>query len=277
MSLIHQERALSFLRLPLTAKRRRVKPVIALLRPLLRAAALAAVLAAGAAWALSSPVFALREVQVETGARVSEAWVRQRVAIFGEHNLLRIDLLEVRTQLLDHEWVRAVELKKQLPDHLRVRVLEHRPAALLRSEGALYYLDAEGGVITRADEAAGWLIVDAPDPGGASVIALREQASRRGALELAALLASEVPPWSGRLEGIEILGEDDYRLEIEGLPYALLVRPGTARERMALFDRLRQPLAAELEAMEAVDLRFTGRIVLRPTAARDFAGRTSEG
>jgi hypothetical protein len=278
VSLINQERALSFLRLPLTAKRRRARPVLGLLRPLVRAAALAVVLGAGAAWALSSPVFALREVQVETGTQVSEAWVRQRVAVFGQRNLLRLDLVEVRARLLDHEWVRGVELRKRLPDHLWVRVLEHRPAALLRSQGVLFYLDPEGGVITRADDAAGWLIVDAPRADATAPGTPRERATRLRALELAALLDSDAPPlWAGRLQEVEILGEDDYRLHVEGLPYALLVRPRTARERMVLLDRLRQPLAAELETMAAVDLRFSGRIVLRPKAADDAARRTSEG
>jgi len=285
VSLMNQERALSFLRLPLTAKRRRVRPLLALVRRLARWGFVVAAVGGGAAWSLGSPVFALKGLSVETGERVSERWVHQRLAVFTERNLLRLDLVEVRTRLVGHEWIRSVELKKRLPDHLWVRVVEHRPLALLRSGEAFYYLDAEGGVITRTDESEGWLIVDAPRAGSAGADAQAEEQrsarSRLRALGLAALLERETPPYgSGRLIGISILGDEDYRLEFEGLPYVLLVRPESARSRMALFDELRDQLAGEIEAwdaVEAVDLRFSGRIVLRPTAAEDSAGRISEG
>jgi hypothetical protein len=164
-----------------------------------------------------------------------------------------------------------------------VRVLEHRPTALLRSSGTLYYLDQDGALITGADDPSGWMIVDASSPraigaAGRPLDSPRERASRRRALELVALLDSDARPlWAGRLLGIEIVGEDDYRLAVEGLPFALVVRTETAQERMVLFDQLRRPLGTELEAIEAVDLRFSGRIVLRPTAVGYAAGRTSEG
>ena len=290
MSLTNQERALSFLRLPLTAQRRRVRPLLALLARLARCGALLAVFGGAAAWSLTSPVFALKGFEVETGERVPQTWVHERLATFTDRNLLRLDLVAVRSQLLDHEWVRAVELKKRLPDHLWVRVVEHRPLAVLRSGEELYYLDAEGGVISGAviadtEDATGWLVVDAPRAPGAGsadpAVQQRATRSRRRALELAALLEAERPPIAtGRLLAVRILGEDDYRLEIEGLPYALLVRPDSARARMELFGRLRDQLVRELDGwggLEAVDLRFSGRIVLRPTAADEAAGRTSEG
>ena len=285
MSLVNQERTLSYLRLPRITRRRRVRPLLAWLGRLARWGLLVAVLAGGAAWCLGSPVFALKGLSVESGERVQARWVEERLAVFDHHNLLRLDLVEIRARLLGHEWIRSVELKKRLPDHLWVRVVEHRPLAMLRRDEAFYYLDADGGIITRAEQEAGWLIVEAA---GAAVTAAdpareerRAASSRRRALELAALLEREPPAGGpGRLIAISILGEEDYRLEFERLPYVLLVTPESARTRMTLFGRLRDQLALEVEgwgAFEAVDLRFAGRIILRPTAAADAAGRTSEG
>ena len=130
--------------------RRRTKSGVA---GLLAAAALRALLVVAlpvglVVWLLYSPYFLIREVEVDPGARVSAAWMRQNLAPLVGRHVLAVSLEGVRRRLSAHPWVASVELRRELPDRLRVSVVERQPVALLATEGGLAYLDGEGLPIT---------------------------------------------------------------------------------------------------------------------------------
>lgn len=95
--------------------------------------------------ALDQPV---KHVQVEGRfQRVSPVQIEQAVATVAKHGFLSIDLEEVRRAVSNVAWVDKVRIERSWPNSLRVRVVEHVPAArwgddgLLNTRGELFLTD----------------------------------------------------------------------------------------------------------------------------------------
>jgi hypothetical protein len=214
-----------------------------------------------AGWLLTSPRFALRQVVVEGTQRVSPAWVERTLQPLRGRHLLRLSLGEAQKLLAGHPWIESVELRRQLPAGLQVRVVERRPVALARQGEALLYIDEAARPIAAFDATLG--PSDLP-----LVSAATSGVGLRPALELAAALAVAAPEWAAELSEIEVLGEEDFRLYTAALPFPLLVRQDT----LALQSRRLQELLPEIRrrypAVAVLDLRFERRIIVQPAAAR---------
>ncbi len=242
-------------------------------------------------WLMVSPRFAVRDLAIITGDRVTEAWVREALAPVVGENLPRLALAHAELLLRDHPWVRGVDLRKDLPARLAVRVEERRAVALLRTGDELYYLDAEGSRIAPFEPSSEGadlplISVTGPDliesstveapaaPGTASdrTAGPREMPNtdRRGEaadLRSAIRLLSEVDEvelsWTAGLSEIEILSEDDFRVHTSALPFSVLVRTGTLNLRARRLEELLPHIKRYGAA--AVDLRFARRIIVQPS------------
>jgi hypothetical protein len=84
------------------------------------------------------------------------------------------------------------------------------------------------------------------------------------ALEVAGDLGRVEPDWAAKLSRIEVLGEEDFRLHTDALPFPLLVTRGQVKEKARLFQKLLPELARRYPEIGAVDLRFSRRIVVQP-------------
>lgn len=254
-------RVLPFRRRPFAARRKRPSFFTRLVVPFAGALMLVGSPAALAAWVLGSPRFGLREVSMEGGERVSKAWVVDTLEPLFGRNLVLLPLGEVEARIATHPWLAAVEASKEMPNRLRLVLVERRPVALLRIGSELRYLDEQGRPFAPCDPL---------DPAG-SVVDLLQVSSSAGpraeysrALRLAAELAAAQPAWAADLSEVEMLGEDDFRIVTAALPFSLLVRTGGVG---AGVERL-QPLLAEIlrrypGRVGAVDLRFPQRMVLQ--------------
>ncbi len=256
-------RVLDFRRRSTPPRRKKPNPLLVLLRPLLAALLLVALPGGLAAWVLTSPCFQLREVVVKGGSqRVSADWVAGTLAPLEGKNLLRLRLDEIMAELRRNPWIDRVELRKELPGLLQVAVSERQPVAFLFSEGRLYYADTAGRRImpvASADEVrqAGLLEVRFahPVPDGVA-----------GALEVAAELGRVRPDWAAALTRIEVLGEEDFRLDSGALRFPLLVTRGQVGPKVRRLEELLPELERRYPAIAAVDLRFSRRIVVQPAA-----------
>lgn len=263
-------RVLDFRRRGAPPRRRRPSVLLSLARPLAAALVLVAVPSGVVAWVLTAPRFELRDVVVAeslgTGGthRVSAAWVRQTLAPLQGKNLVLLPLGRVAGRLHRNPWIASVELVKELPDRLRVRVSERHPEALLLSGGSLVYTDEDGRSIAPVASAAereaarrARLVVVSftrePHPDGVAA-----------ALKVAGELGRVQPDWAGHLARIEVLGEEDFRLHSEALPFPLLVTRGRVGENARRLRELLPELQRRYSAITVVDLRFSRRIVVQP-------------
>lgn len=249
-------------------RRRRRNPWLALIGLLGAALAAVGLPLALVIWVLSSPRFALRSLDVEGGRFASSAWTRAALQPLLGRNLPALRLQEVERLVRTHPWVETVESRKLLPDGLAVRVVERRPAALLReAAGGLAYVDEEGARI------------DAFEPG--QVGALGEFYLVSGAdlspdvvaraISLGRRLERLRPEWGQELSEIEVLGEQDFRLLTAALPFPFVVRhtpeEGALEADLERLARLVPELRGRYERIESVDLRGGRRVIVRPAAA----------
>lgn len=252
-------RVLPFRRPPSAVKRLRRHLLVRLARPFSGALLLVGLPTASVWWLLTAPRFGLRTIAVEGGERVSAAWVKETLAPAHGYNLIQLPLETLGARLASHPWVLGVDLHKELPDRLRVRIIEKRATALLRSGSQLFYLDPAGATIDRYDPAAGpidFLVVTRP----AGV-----NGEPAGALELAQEIERERPDWAAGLSEIEILGERDYRITTETLPFPLLLEAGDWARRARYLETLLPQILDRYDGVAAVDLRFSRRLIVQPT------------
>lgn len=267
---------LPFRRTAVKPRRKRRSLWVRLLRPLATALLLVAAPAALGVWVLTSPRFALDEVAVTAGERVPAAWVQERLEPLAGRNLLTLPLGEVETALAGHPWIGSVALRKELPDGLGVEVTERRAVALVPVAGdkRLWLADASGRPIVPAPAGAGdeFLLVvprqghEDEDGGGVA-----------GAVAAAAELARGRPVWAAGLERVEVLGQGEYRLVTDALPFPLLVRGGAVGPQADRLHAALPALTARLGALRRADLRFPGRLILLPAAGADGGDAISHG
>ena len=128
-------------------------------RSVLRALGLLALLASLAwivlqldGWAASSPRLALRTVRVQGLHRATENELLRMAGVAPGMNLWSLDPAAVAQAMGAHPWVRTVEVSRNLPDTLQLRVEERVPVALA-SLGELYVVDADGAPFKRVSSA----------------------------------------------------------------------------------------------------------------------------
>lgn len=251
-------------------RRKRRSRWLSLVRPAATAIFLVALPTAVGLWLLTSPRFALAELEVTVGERVEQSWVEGRLEPLVGHNLVRLPLAEVERRLDGHPWIGSVSIRKQLPAALSVEVEERRPAARVPGADGLWLADASGRPIVPAEGVAGedgfLLVLPPPWPPEGAAARRAASAAVPRALAVAAELALTRPAWAAGLERAEALGGDEFRLVTEALPFPLLVRAGEIEPGAEYLAAALPALAARIGDLAVADLRFPGRLVLRPAA-----------
>lgn len=267
----HDARVLPFRRRAFAAKRRRRSLWLVALSGLAGALVVVGLPLGLVAWVLTSPRFALRTVDFDGGTRVSRGFVQNALAPLVGGNLVSLPIAQVRTLLRAHPWIAGVEVRKQLPDRLLVRVVERVPAALLRAGDGLWYLDGRGERIAPF----------APTDGAVDLLLVSSssdvEVDPARALEVERELAVARPEWAEKLSEIEVLGDEDFRLYTAALPFPVLVKAGTLAERGRSLAEFLPEIERRYPQVLAVDLRFERRIVIQPAAPPPAkAGRQGE-
>lgn len=260
---LHVEQPQAPFRRPPVVRRHRRRRALTLLRLLAQAMVIVGLPTAAVLWALTSPQFDVREIRISPSDRVPAAWVEAGLAPVKGENLLRLSLAKTRGRIEGHPWLASVSLRKRLPDGLEVAIFEKTPVAVLETadpEGqpGEAFVDPRGEVI--APVKGGSDVAGLPRIRGAAV----SPRGLAGAIAAAGEFEELGSPWGGRLESIEILGPEDFRLTTEGLPFPLVVRRGSLEDKHEPASRLIPEILARFENVNAVDLRFAQRIVLQP-------------
>jgi cell division protein FtsQ len=114
---------------------------------------LAILLGGGLLWFIRDhAAFHVVAVRVYGGERVPQAELVQLAQITAGMSLLRIDVERVRTQIMQHPWIREALVRRVYPNELEVIVYERRPTAILDS-GKGFLIDGEGYLLSQATPA----------------------------------------------------------------------------------------------------------------------------
>ncbi|MBK8264680.1 MAG: FtsQ-type POTRA domain-containing protein [Nannocystis sp.] len=97
-----------------------------------------------AAYVTTAPRFEAAQLLVKPTPHLSAERIAALMAIEPGTNILALDLRELERRIAADGWVSAVELRRELPDTLRIAVTEHQPAAVLLLAGRFFLVDRAG-------------------------------------------------------------------------------------------------------------------------------------
>lgn len=126
---------------------------------ILRSSALVAAVVLGGLWAWrhtqSSSRFAVRTIEVAGAKHTPKAALDRATGRYVGLNLFQIDIDRVQRDLSGLGWVRRIDIEKQVPDTLRIKITERKPVALVRIGERLMYVDEEGAAFAELSPRVG--------------------------------------------------------------------------------------------------------------------------
>jgi cell division protein FtsQ len=187
-------------------------------------------------------------------------------------NLLRSDLDAWRDRLVSSPWVRDADLRRSLPSTIDVVVSERQPIGIGRFKGQLYLVDGQGVLIDEYGPQYAEFdlpIIDGlPDPGSAGTT----DAAR---IDLAARLMAEMqarPDLTRRLSQIDVRDVHNATVILTGDSEVIHLGDRQFLRRLQSYVELAPTLRAKVTGIDSVDLRFEGRVYVRPTAKAARSG-----
>ena len=91
--------------------------------------------------------FRVRHVRVTGTARMNELAVYERALAQKDQPMPLLDLAALRAELLALPWVADARVSRQLPDTLRIDIVERKEHAVLARPDRLVLIDAQGNVL----------------------------------------------------------------------------------------------------------------------------------
>jgi cell division septal protein FtsQ len=182
----------------------------------------------------------------------------------GEHILLT-DLPGWRQRIMASPWVRDAALKRSLPATIEVTVFERTPVGIGRLDGRLYLFDEHGTVID--EYGAQYADLDLPIVDGLAASTTEGTADESRA-ELAARVIAAVrgqPAVASRLSQIDVSDVRNAAVILSGEPAVIYVGEDRFSQRLQAYLDLSETLHARVPEIDYIDLRFDGRIFVRPS------------
>jgi cell division septal protein FtsQ len=213
----------------------------ALIRPLVKWSVVVLLVgyATGRALALvtEAPALRISHVAVQGHRHLRPADVLSRVRMLDGQNIVRADLEAARRRLLGSPWIAEATLRRHLPGTIEIQIEERQPVALARiGRGGLQLVAGDGMLVGRLVES------------------LRQE---EGLLAL----VSEVDVTDIE-DAVVLLGDDPARVHLGDEDFARRVRA---------YRDLAPTLLQHVPAIDSADVRYDGRVFVRPARGRPMA------
>ncbi|MCP3162596.1 cell division protein FtsQ/DivIB [Myxococcus qinghaiensis] len=204
-------------------------------------------------WALVSPRFELAAVSFSGLQRASRVELLRLAALTKGQNLWTLEVGALERAMLQHPWVKKVEVTRRFPNRVSVEVSEHVPEALAVM-GELYVLDEEGEPFKRVTPGDGLdlpLVTGVDREGYVTDPAVARQRFQ-AALEVARAYAKESPGKPERLSEVRMDGRDVTLVAASGQEVRL--GEGNSEVKLQRLGRVRRELGARGLAAEIIHL-----------------------
>jgi cell division protein FtsQ len=210
-----------------------------------------AIAAAEAARIAGDAGFRVRHVRVTGTERMNELAVYERALAQKDQPMPLLDLEALRSQLLALPWVADARVSRQLPDTLRIDIVERKEHAVLAKPDHLVLIDAEGHELEPISpaKAKGKLLISGPG-------------AQRKVADLDALLEA-APALKPQVAAAEWVGNRRWNLTFKtGQLLALPEedRAAAALVRFAKLDGANRLLGGRVAA---IDMRVEGQAAFR--------------
>jgi cell division protein FtsQ len=245
-----------------------------------RVAALAAVLLfaiyRGKDLAAQAHVLQIERIVVTGNEHLSTGEVLAVLGGLRGQNLIWCDLNAWRLRLLSSPWVRDADLRRSLPATVEVAVSERRPIGIGRIAGQMYLIDEGGAIID--DFGPQYTEFDLPIIDGLTGSNDDGTMTDRARAELAARVIGALqakPDIARRLSQVDVQDAHNAAVILSGDAAALHLGDQQFLPRLQAYLELAPTLRERVTDIDSVDLRFDGRIYVRPAGYLRPAAKTT--
>ncbi len=209
--------------------------------------------------ARSHPYFSLSSVEIRGNHRLSREEVLQWAGVQEGTSIWDAVPGTLQLRLQSHPWIAQASAQRDFPSHLRLRVRERIPAAIVRF-GELMYVDREGHVL-------GMLRPD--DTRDLPVITGLEGTDAHGFTSIAIHRALQLLHWCARANCFDTISEvhiDRYR-GVTVFPLrtavAVVLGWGSWHEKLARTGRVFAAWEGQVERLAVVDVSYRDIVVIK--------------
>jgi cell division protein FtsQ len=219
---------------------------------------------------VSASTLQVRRITVHGNERLGSGEVLALVEGLRGTSILTADLERYRRRLLKSPWVAEVALRRVLPSTVEVFVRERRPMAVGRLGGQFFLIDREGVIIDEFGPQYSEFdlpiidgLVRTPGSGGA---ALDERRADLAARVIEAV--AERKDFAHPVSQIDVSDLHDAVVMLEGDTTLLHLGEDRFVERLQSYIDLAPTLRERVQEIDYVDLRYDGRLYVRPGTAQ---------
>jgi cell division protein FtsQ len=171
-------------------------------------------------------------------------------------NLFKIDIARLRHDLRGLGWVKRIEAEKKLPGTLRIRIVERTPAALVAENGRIAYVDEEGTAFADLSPSVG----DSDLP----IITNASGADLQRSVALLQTLRARDPQIYSRISEVRPIVPHGFALFDRQLGAFVYADDADLSAKWRDLYALARAEHFGEHDIEYADLRFAGRIVVKP-------------
>ncbi|PWT84799.1 MAG: hypothetical protein C5B57_04155 [Blastocatellia bacterium] len=211
-------------------------------------------------------VLQIDRIIVRGNERLSSGQVLAVLSGLRGENLIRTNLAEWRHRLLSSPWVRDASLRRSLPSTVEVFVWERQPIGVGRIDGRMYLVDDRGAVID--DFGPQYAEFDLPIIDGLTAASNAGASQNAARAELATRVIAALgpnPEMARRLSQIDVRDLHNARVILNGDGAVIQLGDQRFRERLQSYLELAGALRDRIADIDYVDVRFDGRVYVRPT------------
>jgi len=212
----------------------------------------------------TSALLRIDRVVTSGNQRISSEAIRDILDGLRGENILFTDLDEWRRKLVASPWIRDASFKRSLPSTIEVVVQERAPIAIGRMSGRLYLVDERGAQID--EYGPQYSNLDLPIVDGFSGKSQDQKIDdARGALAARLIMAlRQKPAVANRLSQVDVSDVHNVTILLSDDPAALRVGDDHFLARVESYLSLSSALHDRVPEIDYADLRFDGRVYVRP-------------
>ena len=219
---------------------------------------------------LTSSLLSVARIQVNGCTHLQPETVIQQAGIHPGDNILGVDLAEISRRVSSHPWVESAVIIREIPDSIRIDIVEREPLALVRGR-AFYLVDPRGRAFVQAfpAEYPGLPIISGMDPAN---VGPGWELPQEAMTLLSALYrdCQDYLPWRliSEIQYLPTMGLKVYTLR-GGI--AITLGTGDYGARMARLGRVLRHLEERglHHHLRGIDLAYRDRVFVRGTFRKD--------
>jgi cell division protein FtsQ len=200
--------------------------------------------------------FAVKAIEIVGATHTSRAAIDAVTNQYIGTNLFRIDIARLQADLRRLGWVKRIEAEKKLPDTLRIRIVEREAVALAAADNRITYVDEDGVAFAELSPSVG--DTDLP------LITNASGADLNRCVALVRELRTRDPQIYPRLSEIRPVAPNGFALFDRELGAFVYADEGDLSAKWRDLYAIARAEHLGARDIEYADLRFAGRIVVKP-------------